>query len=242
MPCERPLKCGHPCLEQCFVKQCVCRCGNRRATQLPPGLPSVNISPVHLSTEENMPPMLQDWLSRTSTPRGRALGTPSRSFQTPTKVRQLSGSNSPSAVRSSSSLRPYSATPTQAEAAQIKAYQEYAAGGHVDSDKKLNARAMAAQEERRRELARQALDTTPTHKPKGTKASVPKNVDVETPTHKSIGTKASVPKNVNMKTPTKTEALVLGNDAENTSGGRVKRVNMWIGGLVPRIDEQTDSD
>ena len=204
MPCNRPLRCGHPCLEQCFVLQCKCACGNKRATQLWPGRPSVNISPANLTppanrsirSNENDSTMLQQSLSisPTPSPRGRVSGAPQGAWQ----------QGPPSARRSLSTM------PTPAEAAQIKAYQLYAAGGHKESDKILDARAKATVEEQRQKLARQEMATRPSSKANGTSSVVPKEAEAKGP--------------------------------QGKSGERVKRKTMFIGGPVPRIDEEETTD
>ena len=199
MPCDRMLRCGHACVEQCFVRPCECPCDNKRAGRLWPGLPSKDLASI-------------DVFSTSSTPAnaGNSLVTLQQSLSLNPK---LTPSRSPQRSPPRRSLRATYDMPTPAEAAQLKAYQAYAAGGHKESDKLLDARARAAIEDQRQKLAHQA---------KAAGSSSSKTTRIFTPK------KADAPKKV--------EGPVGG------SGERVKRTGMWIGGLVPKLEERMMTD
>ena len=199
MPCDRTLRCGHTCVEQCFVRPCECPCGDERAGRLWPGLPSKDLASI-------------DVFSTSSTPAnaGNNLVTLQQSLSLKPK---LSPSRSPQRSPPRPSLRANYDMPTPAEAAQLKAYQAYAAGGHKESDKQLDAHARAIIEKQRQKLAHQA---------------------------KAVGPLSS--KTERVFTPKKADAPKKVEGPAGGSGERVKRKGMWIGGLVPKLEETKMTD
>jgi len=262
---KRMQGCGHPCLEKCHVRPCRCQCRkNAPMPRVPFQLLTDDPFVTQAGPSSQAGPSRQAGSSSRAGPNPQA--GPSRQAARqlpkpgPTPARRSSTATAPTAfkVRTvSESLTPannVTSTPHRRHqregSAQLKAWGDFAAGGHVAADEKIRMGMMekAAEAERQHDEEKRKLvdaenerllfggDDAPTA---ATSGAQPAQTDV------TAATSAKQPEPSQTDTPAATDdllqlgtlspkrggrtadLLVLGNETPVVGGGRVRRVEVY---------------
>ena len=131
-PCTRHLDCGHPCTQVCFA-DCKSDCECIATDDPTPAIPSITSSPGKKQVRDPTPLLKRQMPLRTASPDSQVL-LPQRSRGTThqKKASQLVDLSLPTDHQQSSA-----SAASQTKMHNTHSFRDFAAGGHVDADKRL---------------------------------------------------------------------------------------------------------